>query len=105
MLLGQHTSEVLMSAIAVQVRDRVPSDSKNTGDTDVVGVMVAPRNGQVGVRPSLSPKVVQYIDQLKNICANSCSTGYKQEELETVVQQENLDVVTITETRWADSHS
>lgn len=87
-----------MSAVAMQVRDGVPSDSENTRDTDVLGVTVAPRNGQTGIRPSLPPKVVRYIDQRKSICANACSMGYKQEELEAVVQLEIHDVVAIMET-------
>ncbi|TRZ08455.1 hypothetical protein HGM15179_018648 [Zosterops borbonicus] len=33
------------------------------------------------------------------------SMGHKQEYLEAMVQQQNYDVVTITETWWADSHS
>ncbi|TRZ10607.1 hypothetical protein HGM15179_016504 [Zosterops borbonicus] len=36
---------------------------------------------------------------------NARSMGNKQEELEVIVQQQNYDVVAITETWWDDSHS
>ncbi|PKU46846.1 nipped-b-like protein [Limosa lapponica baueri] len=45
------------------------------------------------------------IAQLKCIYTNACSMGNKQEELEAVVQQENYDIVTITETWWDDTHN
>lgn len=43
--------------------------------------------------------------QLKNICANACSPGSKQKELETTVQWEACDVVAGTEMWWDESHN
>ncbi|KAK4823371.1 hypothetical protein QYF61_001719 [Mycteria americana] len=45
------------------------------------------------------------ITQLKCIYINAHSTGNKQEDLEAIVQQENYDIVAITETWWDDSHN
>jgi len=42
--------------------------------------------------------------QLKCFFTNACSMGNKQEELEAIVQQENYDLVPITETWWDSSH-
>ena len=39
------------------------------------------------------------------IYTSACSMGNKQEELEAIVQQENYDIVAITETWWDDSHN
>lgn len=36
---------------------------------------------------------------------NACSVGSKKEELEAIAQQENYDIVTITETWWDDLHN
>ncbi|KAK4810917.1 hypothetical protein QYF61_013325 [Mycteria americana] len=43
--------------------------------------------------------------QLKCLYTNVRSMGNKQEELEAIVQQENYDMVAITETWWDDSHN
>ncbi|PKU36680.1 adaptin ear-binding coat-associated protein 1 [Limosa lapponica baueri] len=43
--------------------------------------------------------------QLKGIYTNAHSMGNKQEELEAIVQQENYDIVAITETWWDDLHN
>ena len=45
------------------------------------------------------------IDQLKCIYTNVSSKGNKQQELEAIVQPENYNVVTITETWWDNSHN
>ncbi|PKU31497.1 mitochondrial fission process protein 1 [Limosa lapponica baueri] len=45
------------------------------------------------------------IAQLKCIYSNVHSIGNKQDELEAIVQQENYDIVAITETWWDDSHN
>ncbi|KAJ7412730.1 rna-directed dna polymerase from mobile element jockey-like [Willisornis vidua] len=42
--------------------------------------------------------------QLKCMYTNGCIMGNKQEELEAIVQQENYDIVAITETWCDDSH-
>jgi len=47
---------------------------------------------------------VRSIAQLKCIYSNSRSIGNKQEELETIVQQDSYDLVTLTETWWDDCH-
>ena len=49
--------------------------------------------------------MVGSIAPLKCIYTNARSTGNKQEELEAVVQQENYDIVAVTETWWADPHN
>ncbi|PKU44969.1 mitochondrial fission process protein 1 [Limosa lapponica baueri] len=43
--------------------------------------------------------------QVNCIYTNAHSMGTEQEELETIVQQENYDIVAITETWWNDSHN
>ncbi|GAB0187131.1 hypothetical protein GRJ2_001178400 [Grus japonensis] len=67
--------------------------------------MEAPENGHVGIRASPPKKVVGSIAQLKCIYTNAHSMSNKQEELEATVQQENYDIVAITETWWDDSHN
>jgi len=42
--------------------------------------------------------------QLKCIYTNARSMGNKQEELETIAQQDSYDLVTITESWWDSSH-
>ncbi|KAK4819370.1 hypothetical protein QYF61_001649 [Mycteria americana] len=72
---------------------------------DVLETTEAPENGHVGIRASPTKKVTGSIAQLKCIYTNACSMDSKQEELGAVVQQENNDIVTITETRWDDLHN
>jgi len=43
--------------------------------------------------------------QLECLSVNAHSTGNKQEELETVVQLENCDLIAIRETWWDSSHN
>ncbi|KAK4830652.1 hypothetical protein QYF61_012495 [Mycteria americana] len=50
-------------------------------------------------------EVLGSIAQLKCVYTNARSMGNKQEELEAIVQQENDDIVAITETWWDDSHN
>ncbi|GAB0180245.1 hypothetical protein GRJ2_000489800 [Grus japonensis] len=45
------------------------------------------------------------ISQLKCIYINERGMGNKQEELEAIVQQENYDIVAITEIWWDDLHN
>ncbi|KAK4815341.1 hypothetical protein QYF61_000173 [Mycteria americana] len=70
-----------------------------------IRTMEMPENGHVGIRASPPKKLVGSITQLKCICTNAHSMGNKQEELEAIVQQENYDIVAITETWWDDSHN
>jgi len=42
--------------------------------------------------------------QLKCVYTNARSMGNKQEELETIIQQDGYDLVTITEMWWDNSH-
>lgn len=44
------------------------------------------------------------LGQLKDICANVCSMGKKQEELEAIMCQKKYDTVAITEMWWDVSH-
>ena len=57
----------------------------------------------IGIKASPTKKVVGSIAQLKCIYTNAHSMGNKQEELEAIVQQENYDIVAVTEIRWDDS--
>ena len=47
---------------------------------------------------------VESVAQLKCIYTNACSMGNKWDKLEAIVQQDNYDVVAITETWWDDCH-
>ena len=67
--------------------------------------MEVPENGHVRIRVSPSKKVAGTIAPLKCIYTNACSMGNKQEELEAILQQENYDIVAITETWWDDLHN
>ena len=57
---------------------------------------------ELGLIPS--KKVVGSTAQVKCIYTSARSMGNKQEELEVTVQQENCDIVAITEARWDGSH-
>jgi len=48
--------------------------------------------------------VTQAVAQLKCLYTNACSMGNKQ-ELETIMQLENYDLIAITETWWGKSHN
>ena len=67
--------------------------------------MEVPENGHIGIRASPPKKVAGSIAQLKRIYTNACSMGDRQEELEATVQQENYDIVAITETWWDESRN
>ncbi|KAK4827222.1 hypothetical protein QYF61_015250 [Mycteria americana] len=58
---------------------------------------------EVGV--GLFSQVAGSIAQLKCTYTNARSVGNKQEELETIVQLANYDIVAITEAWWDDSHN
>ncbi|KAK4832453.1 hypothetical protein QYF61_023177 [Mycteria americana] len=102
---GQCDSEVLRSAISVEAGDEDPCSSKDARVMDVLETTEAPENGHVGIRTSPPKKAVGSIAQLKCIYTNACSMGHEQEELEAIVQQENYDMVAITETCWDNSHN
>jgi len=57
-----------------------------------------------GIREGSSEKATRPIAKLKTLYTNVCSIGNKQEELETVVQLGNYDLIAITETWWDESH-
>ncbi|PKU38346.1 mitochondrial fission process protein 1 [Limosa lapponica baueri] len=57
-----------------------------------------------GIKRCSSKKVTQPTAQLKCLYTNVCSMGNKQEGLEAIVQQENCDIVAVTETWWDESH-
>ncbi|KAK4806350.1 hypothetical protein QYF61_017219 [Mycteria americana] len=59
----------------------------------------------IGIGASPPKKVTGSIAQPKCIYTSARSMGNKQEELEAVVQQENYDMVAITEAWWDDSHN
>lgn len=64
---GRCTSEILQSAILVQVGDGGPSSRKDTSVIDAVEIMEAPENGQEGIRASPLKKVAGSTVQLKCI--------------------------------------
>lgn len=97
MSVGCCASEVLGSATTAEAGDGVPSDNIDTKETDELGIMAAPRNDQAGIRLSPPQKMTRSTEALKCI--------YEQEELEDAVQQENCEVVAITETWWNDTHN
>ena len=95
---GRCASEVLRSAISVEVGDGDPCGSKDARVIDVLETMEAPDNGHIGIRACPPKKVAGPIAQLKCIYTNARSMGNKQEELEAIVQRENYDIVAIMET-------
>ena len=101
MFEGWCASKVLQSAISVEVGDGDPC-SKDGRVMDALEITEAPENGHVGIRASPPKKVAGSIAQLKCIYTNARSMGNKQEELEAIVQQENYDIVAITQTWWDD---
>jgi len=105
MFEGPCASEVLRSAITVEVRDGDPHSSKDTRVIDVLETTEVPENSHIGIRASPPIKVAGSIAQLKCIYTNACSMGNEQEQLEATVQLENWDTVVITETWWDDSHN
>ena len=105
MFEGRCASKVLWSAVSVEVGDGDPRGSKDARVMDVLETMEAPENGHVGIRASPCQKVAGSVAQLKCIYTNTCSKSNEQEELEAIVQQENYDIVAITETWWDDSHN
>lgn len=101
MFEGWCASEVLQSAVSVEVGDEDPCYSKDARAIEVLETTEAPENGHIGIKASSSKKVLGSTAQLKCNCTNACSMGSKQEKLEAIVQQENYDIVAITEkTRW-----
>ncbi|KAK4830259.1 hypothetical protein QYF61_009352 [Mycteria americana] len=102
---GQCASEVLCSTVSVEVGDGHPCSSKDESVMDVLEITEAPENGHVGIRVSPRKKVTGSIAQLKCIYTNARSMGNKQEELEAIMQQENYNIVAVTETGRDDSHN
>ncbi|GAB0206897.1 hypothetical protein GRJ2_003155300 [Grus japonensis] len=98
---GWYASEVLQSTISVKVGNGEPCDSKDTRVIDGLETM----EHQVGIRASPLKKVTGSVAQLKCIYTKAHSIDNKQEELEAIVQQENYDIVAITETWWDDLHN
>ena len=79
-----------------------PWSSKGSRVIEVLETMEAPKNGHIGIEASPPRKVAGSVAQLKHIYTSACSMGNKREELEAIVQQENYDIVAITETWWDD---
>ncbi|KAK4824014.1 hypothetical protein QYF61_009605 [Mycteria americana] len=102
---GWCASEVLWSAVSVEVGDGHACGSKDKRVMDVLETTEAPENGHNGTRAFPSKKGTGSIAQLKCIYTNACSMGNKEEELEAIVQQKNYDIVAVTETWWGDSHN
>ncbi|KAK4820971.1 hypothetical protein QYF61_009437 [Mycteria americana] len=105
MFEGWCASEVLRSAVSVEVGDGDPCGSKDKRLMDVLETTEVPENGHIGIRAFPPKKVAGSIAQLKYIYTNARSMGKNQEELEATVQQENYDIVAIMEMWWDDSHN
>jgi len=69
---------------------------------EMLETMELPENGHIGIEASSPRKVVGPVAQLECIYT---SMGNKQEELEAIVQQQNYDIVAITEAWQDNSHS
>ncbi|PKU29185.1 hypothetical protein llap_20511 [Limosa lapponica baueri] len=98
MSVGLDASEVPWSADSVKAGDGDSCSSRDMRTIDGLEMTAVPGNGQVGIQASPSKKVAGQIAQLKCFYTNAHSMDNKQEDLEAIVQQENYDVVTITET-------
>ena len=96
MFEGWCASEVLRSAISLEIRDGDPCSSRDARVIDVLESMEAPEDGHIGIRSS--PWVVGSVAQVECVCTNARSTGDREEELEAIVQLEKYDTVAITET-------
>ncbi|XP_009874110.1 PREDICTED: IQ domain-containing protein G-like, partial [Apaloderma vittatum] len=59
---------------------------------------------QAGISTRSHKKVLGSLAHLKRIYTNVCSTGNKQEELVAMMQQEDFDIVPITEMWWDASY-
>ncbi|KAK4832285.1 LOW QUALITY PROTEIN: hypothetical protein QYF61_021684 [Mycteria americana] len=105
MFEGQCASEVLRSAVSLEVRDGDPCSSKAKRVIDVLETTEVPENGHRIIRASPPIKAAGSIAQCKCIYTNAHSMGNKQEEPESIVQEEHYDVVAMTETWWDDSLS
>lgn len=67
--------------------------------------MEEPENNPIGIMASPPAKVAGTAAQLKCIFSNACSMGKEQEELKTMVQLENYNIVATTEIWLDESHS
>ncbi|PKU47277.1 adaptin ear-binding coat-associated protein 1 [Limosa lapponica baueri] len=104
-LVGERTSKVLQSVVSVEVGDGDPCSSKDMRGNNKLATTEGSEHSQVGIRACPPKKVAGQLAQLECIYTNVCSMGNKQEELEAIIQQENYDIVAITETWWEDSHN
>lgn len=85
MIMGWCASEVLQSAISVEVEDGDPCGSKDARVIDVLETTEASEKSHTGIRASSPIKVAGTTAQLKCIYINARSMGNKQEELEAMV--------------------
>lgn len=60
--------------------------------------MEALENGHAGIKAFPSEKGAGLLTQLKSIYTNAHSMSNRKEEVEAMLQQENWDIVAITET-------
>ncbi|OWK54263.1 hypothetical protein RLOC_00003146 [Lonchura striata] len=90
----------LSAAVTLDGVDAIQRDlDRSEGEGDAAGLSESrPKDD----KPELEEKSVA---QLRCTYTNARTMGNKQEELEAMVQQQNHDVVAITETWWDDSHS
>ncbi|KAK4810800.1 hypothetical protein QYF61_008773 [Mycteria americana] len=101
---GRCASEVLRSAVSVEVGDGDPCGIKDERVVDALETTEVPENSHIGIRASPPKNVAGSIAQQKSIYTNARSMGNKQEEPEAIVQLDSYDIVAITETWWDDSH-
>ena len=82
------------------------SDRREAVNTDTSGSnREIPVNCPKRIREDFSKNVTRLIVQLKCLCTDACNVGNKQEELVSMVQLENYDLIAITETWWEESHN
>ncbi|GAB0208309.1 hypothetical protein GRJ2_003296600 [Grus japonensis] len=103
--IGRKSNVCSTLAVSVGVGDGNPCNSKDTKVVNALETTEMPETSHIGIRASPCKKVAGSTAQLKYIYNNARNTGNKQEELEAIVQQENYDIVAITETWWDDSHN
>lgn len=86
--------------LSVLVEDGNPFGSKDMKASDRFVTTEVSVCHQVGFRACLSRNVAGQLTQMKCVYLNAHSMGKKQEDWEAIVQQENYDIVIITEMWW-----
>ena len=86
--------EIPQPCVLVKEEDNSPFCRKNTKVGVRLVAVETPEYGHEGIRATAAPKEAQ----LRCFDTSARSMGNKEEEMETIVQSEIYDIVTITET-------